>query len=85
VAIGLCFAARLARRLGRIDDKRVAEHERLVASYGLPTHLPDGADPDELMTIMSRDKKGALTFVLDGTGGLEVVPGIDPAVVREAL
>src|SRR5436305_6265963 len=36
VAIGMVFTARLARRLRRIDDDTVAEHERVVGGYGLP-------------------------------------------------
>ena len=78
VAIGLVFAARLARRLARIDSRRVAEHDRLVAGYGLPDRLPAGVDDDELLTVMARDKKAiddGLTFVLDGPAGLEVVVG----------
>ena len=40
VAIGLVFAAELARRLGRIDDERVAEHRPVVGGYDLPSALP---------------------------------------------
>jgi 5-deoxy-5-amino-3-dehydroquinate synthase len=87
VAIGLIFAARLARRLQRIDDRAVADHERVVGGYGLPTRLPAGADPRALLDLMARDKKAihGLTFVLDGPSGVEVVEGIDPAVVADAL
>ncbi|HEV3400424.1 MAG TPA: bifunctional shikimate kinase/3-dehydroquinate synthase [Acidimicrobiales bacterium] len=79
VAIGLVFAARLARRLGRIDDDRVAEHVSVVESYGLPTSVPPSADPEELLRLMARDKKAleGFTFVLDGPGGPEVVTGVD--------
>src|SRR5690606_31300553 len=35
VAVGLHFAAALARRLGRIDDQRVTLHREVLASYGL--------------------------------------------------
>ena len=87
VAIGLVFAARLAERLGRVAAERVAEHRRVVTSYGLGTEVPAGRDPDRLLALVARDKKAVdgLTFVLDGPGGCEVVPGIDPAVVRELL
>ena len=44
VAIGLLFAAHLARRLGRVDDARVAEHYRVVRAYGLADQLPVGSD-----------------------------------------
>ena len=87
VAIGLVYAAELARSLGRIDDERVAEHRRVVDGYGLSGSLPAGADPDELMAAMGRDKKAidGLTFVLDGPDGVEVVSGIDAGVVRSTI
>ncbi len=87
VAIGLVFAARLAGRLGRIGPDRVAEHRRVVASYGLAGDLPHGRDADRLLALMARDKKAVdgLTFVLDGPAGCEVVPGVDPQVVRDML
>jgi 5-deoxy-5-amino-3-dehydroquinate synthase len=87
VAIGLAYAAALAKRLGRIGDDRVAEHHRVLAAYELVGTLPKGADADRLITLMGRDKKaiGGLTFVLDGPAGVEVVPGIDEADARAAL
>ncbi len=87
VAIGLVYAAELARRLGRIDDAAVAEHRRVVGAYDLPSTLPDGLDDDELVELFARDKKAVreLTFVLDGPDGVEVVHGIDEADLRAAL
>ncbi len=77
VAIGLVFAAHLARVLGRIDEARVAEHYEVVGrAYGLGTELPEGLDDARLLDLMGRDKKAldGLTFVLDGPVGVEVVP-----------
>ena len=88
VGVGLVFAAHLARRLGRIDDERVALHEQVVAGYGLPIRPLRGCSPDSIIEIMRRDKKsesGELTFVLDGPNGVEVSRGIDAAVVHEEL
>lgn len=87
VAIGLIYAAELARGLGRIDDERVAEHRRVVAAYGLPSTLPPGVDIDELVEVMARDKKAlsGLTFVLDGPNGVELVTGIERAVLDQAF
>ncbi|GAC1517980.1 MAG: 3-dehydroquinate synthase family protein [Acidimicrobiales bacterium] len=87
VAIGLVFAARLARRLGRIDDDRVRLHERVVGGYDLPRALPAGVDHGELVAVMGRDKKAlrGLTFVLDGPDGVEVVPGVDRGHVLDVL
>jgi 5-deoxy-5-amino-3-dehydroquinate synthase len=87
VGIGLAYAAALGRRLGRIDDARVADHHRVLAAYELDARLPAGLDPDHLVTLMARDKKAisGLTFVLDGPDGVEVVPGVPEAEVRAAL
>jgi len=80
VAVGLIYAARLARRLGRIDDDRVALHRRVVAGFDLPGELPPGTDPEVIVSFMARDKKARhdLTFVLDGPHGVEPVRGVDP-------
>ena len=87
VAIGLLYAAALARRLGRIDDDRVEVHRSIVAQYELPDRLPEGLDDDTLVSLMRRDKKAlaGLTFALDGPDGVEVVAGVDPDVARAAL
>ena len=87
VAIGCAFAARLARRMGRIDDNDVANHDGTLAWFGLQTTLPPGLSIDELLAAMGRDKKAhhELTFVLDGPNGPEVVSGISPDVVRSEL
>jgi 5-deoxy-5-amino-3-dehydroquinate synthase len=79
----------VAHRLGRIDEARVQRHYDVVrGSYELGTTLPAGLDPNELVALMGRDKKvlsAGLTFVLDGDDGVEVVPGVDPAVAFAAL
>ncbi|MGH9189068.1 MAG: 3-dehydroquinate synthase family protein [Acidimicrobiales bacterium] len=87
VAIGLVFAAELARRLGRVDEERVAEHRKVVSGYGLPAWLPTGADAGRLVELMARDKKAVdgLTFVLDGRRGLELVNGVPAETVSQAL
>jgi len=87
VAVGLIFAAELARRLGRIDDEAVAEHRRGGAAYELPTRIPDDLDDDELIALFHRDKKATrgLTFVLDGPEGVGPVAVEDIAAVRSAL
>jgi 5-deoxy-5-amino-3-dehydroquinate synthase len=87
VAIGLVYAAELARLLGRIDSERVAEHRRVVASYDLPMHLPPGLDADEVIELFSRDKKAVdgVTFVLDGPDGVETVKGIRRKDLEAAL
>ena len=87
VAIGLVYAAELARALGRIDDDRVAEHRRVGTRYGLSATLPEGTGSENLVEVMARDKKAVngLTFVLDGPDGLQVVAGIDAGLARAVL
>jgi 5-deoxy-5-amino-3-dehydroquinate synthase len=81
VAVGLVYAALLARRLGRIDDERVELHRRVVAGFDLSADLPPGSDAQALVEAMGRDKKAShdLTFVLDGPRGVETVKGVEPA------
>jgi 5-deoxy-5-amino-3-dehydroquinate synthase len=87
VAIGLVFAAHLARRLGRIDEERVALHHRVVGGFDLPSGLPAGSDPTTLLQFMARDKKAHddLTFVLDGPRGVEPVRDVATAEVLATL
>ena len=87
VAIGLVYAAELARALGRIDDDRVAEHRRVVTRYGLSATLPEGTGSDDLVEAMARDKKAVngLTFVLDGPDGVQVVAGVEAGLARATL
>jgi 5-deoxy-5-amino-3-dehydroquinate synthase len=87
VAVGLVFAAMLAKRMGRIGEERVILHREVVSGFGLSYAMPQGASAAELVSLMYRDKKahGDLTFVLDGPGGVEVVHGVDPKEVTDTL
>ncbi len=87
VAIGLVFAARLAVRLGRIDEDRARRHGEVVAGYDLPHALPAGTDLGLLIDLMARDKKsrGGLSFVLDGPGGVAPVHDVSRTDVEAAL
>jgi len=87
VAVGLVFAAMLARRMGHIDDERVALHRRVVGALDLPSDLPVGASAAELVAFMGRDKKAHhdLTFVLDGPNGVEPVRDVPEADVLATL
>lgn len=90
VAVGLVYAALIARRLGRVDEDRVARHRQVVERFGLSPALPGAPgdwDHEELLTFMARDKKAAhdLTFVLDGPDGLGLVRGVDRDVAARAL
>ncbi len=87
VAIGLAYAVRLARRLGRVDDDVVDDTDAVLATLDLPTALPAGMDGDELLTFMARDKKAThdLTFVLPGADGFETVHDVPATAVIATL
>lgn len=87
VAIGIAYAAEVARRLGRITDQRVSEHRQILDAYGLPHQLPTELDSDKLLNLFKRDKKAieGVTLVLDGPNGVEPVSGIDAQVLRDSL
>ncbi|MDA8310410.1 MAG: bifunctional shikimate kinase/3-dehydroquinate synthase [Actinomycetota bacterium] len=90
VAVGLVYAALLARRLERIDEARVALHRETVRRFGLSDRLPselEGVDVKELLAYMARDKKAAhdLALVLDGPRGVELVHGVAPHDALGAL
>jgi 5-deoxy-5-amino-3-dehydroquinate synthase len=79
VAVGLVFAAELAKRMGRIDEAQVALHRKVVGGFDLSAEMPAGASAEELIAFMARDKKARhdLTFVLDGPRGVEPVHGVN--------
>ena len=88
VAIGMMYAAHLARVLGRIDAARVAQHhDVIVGHYGLSVEVPRDVRRADLVEFMKHDKKAVagLTFVLDGPRGIETVQGVSETAVHEAL
>jgi 5-deoxy-5-amino-3-dehydroquinate synthase len=87
VAIGVSFAVRLARRLGRVGDDVVRAHDDVLDALELPRHLEQTVEATHLVNAMRRDKKAHhnLTFVLAGRDGFDVVDDVDPDVVRDEL
>jgi len=88
VAIGMQMAAHLAVELNMCDRNLLDRQTALLEACQLPTHL-EGANPDDLLPVMSRDKKvahGKLRFILPtAIGTVKLVGDIDPAAVREAI
>lgn len=88
VAIGMSCAARLAFRLGRLDQATVDRQYQLLCSLGLSCHLPR-IDPAQLVAAMRHDKKvehGKLRFILPTRlGRVELVPDVDPQLVERVL
>ncbi len=87
VAVGMVFAAELARLAGRLDDEVVARHRSVLRSVGLPVSYR-GDRWDRLHEAMRRDKKARgdlLRFVvLDGVGRTSRLEGPDPSLLLAA-
>ena len=89
VAVGMLLASRLSELLGmsaRADTERM---ERLLQAVGLPTAVPAGFDPEQLLALMRLDKKniaGTLRLILwRGIGRAEIVAGVNEADVLTVL
>jgi 3-dehydroquinate synthase len=87
VAIGMVYAAELARRSGRLDDEAVKRHRDILSAVGLPTKYRSKAWP-ELRDAMGVDKKarGArLRFViLDGLASPVILDSPSEELLRQA-
>jgi 3-dehydroquinate synthase len=87
VAVGMMFAAELARLSGRLSDEAVDRHRRILESLTLPVTYPAGRWPT-LLATMQRDKKtrsGMLRFiVLDDIGKPTVLEGPDSSLLFAA-
>jgi 3-dehydroquinate synthase len=88
VGIGMVCAARLAARLGRVDQQFTGRLSGLLQSLGVPVEVPR-LDAQKLLDAMMHDKKmqhGRLSFVLPSRlGQVELVGDIAPADVRAAM
>ncbi|MBX3091457.1 MAG: 3-dehydroquinate synthase [Cryobacterium sp.] len=87
VAVGMVFAAELARLAGRLGDDVVARHRALLTGIGLPITYPVGRW-NTLMSVMKRDKKARgelLRFViLDDVARPTILPGPDESLLFAA-
>jgi len=87
VAVGMVYAAELARLAGRLSDDVVDRHRAVLTALGLPvTYRPDRWDA--LLAAMRRDKKtrgDLLRFVvLEDVGRPTRLEGPDPALLVSA-
>jgi 3-dehydroquinate synthase len=66
VAIGMVYAAELARLAGKLDDGTVARHQQVLASVGLPATFRPGAWPSlrEAMSVDKKSRGARLRFVV---------------------
>ncbi|WP_454048528.1 3-dehydroquinate synthase [Cellulomonas sp. Marseille-Q8402] len=87
VAVGMVYAAELARLAGRLDDAVVARHRSILTGLGLPTTYR-GDRWDQLHAAMRRDKKtrgDLLRFVvLEDVARPARLEGPDPTLLVAA-
>ncbi|MBL0887118.1 3-dehydroquinate synthase [Myceligenerans indicum] len=87
VAVGMVFAAELARLAGKLDDAVVDRHRDILTALGLPTSYR-GDRWDDLLAAMRRDKKSRgdmLRFVvLDDIARPARLEGPDPTILAAA-
>ncbi len=89
VAIGMVVESRLAHLLGLAREELSSEVERVLAQHGLPTRIPEGLTPEQLLAAMRRDKKakaGRLGFSLvSEPGKCTLVRNVPEEAVLRAL
>ncbi|POX56980.1 3-dehydroquinate synthase [Streptomyces sp. Ru71] len=87
VAVGMVYAAELARLSGRLTHADVERHRHLLSAVGLPTTWPSAAWP-ELRQAFGVDKKARgrrLRFVvLDAIGSPAILDSPDEALLEAA-
>jgi 3-dehydroquinate synthase len=87
VAIGMVYAAELARLAGRLDAGAVTRHRRVLAAAGLPTAYLSGAWPQlrEAMAVDKKSRGSRLRFViLEGVGRPVILDDPPEALLRDA-
>jgi len=81
VSMGMICAARLALRLGLVNEAFLQRQLTLHQALNLPVEYPSEFDQGQIIELMRRDKKsefGKLRFVLPtGLGQCRVVEGIE--------
>jgi len=87
VAVGLVFAAALARVAGRLDAATADRHRTVLAGLGLPTAYERNAWPAlrEAMRVDKKARGSVLRFVvLDGLARPAILADPDPALLEAA-
>ncbi len=89
IAVGMCMAADLSRRLGWLRPEEVTRIEKLVRHARLPTRAPKSLSSARLRELMNVDKKveaGRLKLVLPkGIGQSVITADFPPAALLETL
>jgi 3-dehydroquinate synthase len=87
VAIGMVYAAELARLAGKLDDGTAARHHQVLAAVGLPATFLAGAWPAlrEAMSVDKKSRGARLRFVvLEGLARPVILENPGEHVLAEA-
>ena len=88
VAIGMLVEARIANRMGILDEKEVNRLKNLISKAGLPTELPN-LQLEKLIQAMKHDKKilqGKMRFaLLKSIGEVFISEEVSQSIIEQAL
>ncbi|MBU4128906.1 3-dehydroquinate synthase [bacterium] len=88
VSIGMVAAARIARRMGILNEEGERRQIELLEKAGLPTGIK-GIVPSKIIKALARDKKvkeGKIRFILaTEIGKVETRDDVPPEIIKEVL
>ncbi|MCK8817494.1 3-dehydroquinate synthase [Natroniella sulfidigena] len=86
VAIGMVGAAKLANRIGWLDESDLIRQERLIENFGLPISFSQWS-VDEICQALTKDKKvkdGVIRFILaKEIGEVEIIGDLEENLIKE--
>ena len=89
VGAGICMAARLSARMGKIYTKTCERIETLISQAGLPIKSPATIKPQHFLNLMNKDKKvkqGKLHMILlEEIGKACITSDLDQKIIREIV
>jgi len=88
VAIGMVYAARLSRNMGKCSQETVDRIQALVERYGLPTERPDFPEKDwvDAMYLDKKVRNKKIKFILAREiGSIEIADNVNESDLMGAL
>ena len=89
VAIGMCQAADLSKRMGWITDTELDRIKRIIKMANLPAVPPSTITPEGFIQLMSVDKKNVdgdiRLILLKGIGQATLPTGIEEKLLKQTL
>lgn len=89
VSIGMSCAAHVGLALGLIDQNFLQKQDALSRKAGLPIELPKGIQIEDLVTLMTGDKKavaGKINLIIPRKiGKVDMIQNVEPELIKTAL